>query len=790
MSTQFIRYELYETKRDFFIIGQSVSGQEFSVLQLRANSLLNFTVTEVASSLNEREIERFMTIQQEIAKSDNDEFKQKGPSAWGLLGLIRFTHCYYLCMVTRCSVVALLGGNKIYHIDETKLVPLVHSSKYETPDRRSTEARLASTFHSLDLANTFYFSPTYDLSNTLQTNLSGEKAYAASIFVWNSHLLTPLTSKRSLDEDLITTNDGGAAVMEPELRRKWFLEIIHGFIDQARISIFGNSVYITLIARRSHQFAGARFYKRGVNNQGYPANEVETEQIVSNQLSSLFGERYTSYIQHRGSICVSWSQMSNNMSPQPPIRIDAMDPYYEAAAKHFNRMFMRYGYPIRVLNLVKTREKRPREGLLSHEFENCIRYLNQFLPTNRKTINKDLKTRSFFEPSAIADKENQKPKPKHTSSSSSSSKSLHLHGGVIEYTQWDMSRAAKSQSSEVIDYLERYANKTLKSTSIFQPGKSVQSGVCRTNCIDCLDRTNAAQSVIAKHALGYQLFALGITDRPRVDYDTDIMDLLTEMYHDHGDTLALQYGGSNLVNTVETYRRINQWSSHSRDLIERIRRFYSNSFMDAQRQDAINVFLGNYQYQEGFNLWDLSTDYYLHNSSHRETLKHSYRLWYEPQFLLPRADQIHGLTSKCRQQPFTVTHSHDYSSPRSMGYTKLVSLNQLFMSRINSTDKYSNQLSPFEIHAKSSKRTSQRKHQPESTKQELGAIDQSKLQIDHLDLYYTKYLHSAGSLVDEEEVKRVFEASTEPESYNYEWPETVWDDGTSMNEIYQQYLKV
>ena len=116
MSTQFIRYELYETKHDFFIIGQSVGGLEYSVLQLHANSMLNFTVTEVASSLNEREIEQFMETQQEQAKLDNDEFKQKGPSAWGLLGLIRFTHCYYLCMVTRCSVVALLGGNKIYHI--------------------------------------------------------------------------------------------------------------------------------------------------------------------------------------------------------------------------------------------------------------------------------------------------------------------------------------------------------------------------------------------------------------------------------------------------------------------------------------------------------------------------------------------------------------------------------------------------------------------------------------------------------------------------------------------------
>ena len=32
-----------------------------------------------------------------------------------------------------------------------------------------------------------------------------------------------------------------------------------------------------------------------------------------------------------------------------------------------------------------------------------------------------------------------------------------------------------------------------------------QNGVVRTNCIDCLDRTNAAQFVIGKCALGYQV---------------------------------------------------------------------------------------------------------------------------------------------------------------------------------------------------------------------------------------------------------------------------------------------
>lgn len=43
--------------------------------------------------------------------------------------------------------------------------------------------------------------------------------------------------------------------------------------------------------------------------------------------------------------------------------------------------------------------------------------------------------------------------------------------------------------------------------------------------------------------------------------------------------LALQYTGSALVNRVETYRRMPHWNSHSRDIIENIRRFYANSLL-------------------------------------------------------------------------------------------------------------------------------------------------------------------------------------------------------------------
>ena len=44
------------------------------------------------------------------------------------------------------------------------------------------------------------------------------------------------------------------------------------------------------------------------------------------------------------------------------------------------------------------------------------------------------------------------------------------------------------------------------------------------------------------------------------------------------DMIALQYGGSALVNTMETYRKTSPWRSQSRDMIETVKRYYSNSF--------------------------------------------------------------------------------------------------------------------------------------------------------------------------------------------------------------------
>jgi hypothetical protein len=52
------------------------------------------------------------------------------------------------------------------------------------------------------------------------------------------------------------------------------------------------------------------------------------------------------------------------------------------AGEHFNQLLHRYGSPIIILNLVKKREKKKHESMLSEEFSTAVKYLNQFLPPN------------------------------------------------------------------------------------------------------------------------------------------------------------------------------------------------------------------------------------------------------------------------------------------------------------------------------------------------------------------------------------------------------------------------
>jgi len=57
---------------------------------------------------------------------------------------------------------------------------------------------------------------------------------------------------------------------------------------------------------------------------------------------------------------------------------------YKATRLHFENLVLRYGNPIVILNLIKTREKKPRESLLRAEFAKAIHYINKGLPDDKR----------------------------------------------------------------------------------------------------------------------------------------------------------------------------------------------------------------------------------------------------------------------------------------------------------------------------------------------------------------------------------------------------------------------
>ncbi|XP_047260338.1 phosphatidylinositol-3-phosphatase SAC1-like [Capsicum annuum] len=99
-----------------------------------------------------------------------------------------------------------------------------------------------------------------------------------------------------------------------------------------------------------------RYLKRGVNDHGRVANDVETEQIVLDEEAGSCKGKMSSVVQMRGSIPLFWSQEASRFSPKPDIILQRYDPTYEATRLHFEDLARRYGNPIIILNLIKLRK--------------------------------------------------------------------------------------------------------------------------------------------------------------------------------------------------------------------------------------------------------------------------------------------------------------------------------------------------------------------------------------------------------------------------------------------------
>ncbi|VDM42474.1 unnamed protein product [Toxocara canis] len=351
---------------------------------------------------------------------------------------------------------------------------------------------------------------------------------------------------------------------------------------------------LTLIGRRSSEYAGTRYLKRGANFRGHVANDVETEQIVWDMWSSpsfLYG-KFSAFVQRRGSVPLLWSQdpATRGVVGKPLISIDINEPHAQTAAAHFRELRKKYGFPIIVMNLVKRREKRRHEAVLHDQFLKAVKYLNQFVPGPERIAYLSFDVARCNQTGLVL-----------TRLEEIGLRSVIRHGWFQSfprlYCHIVRPNALLAEYEPQMDANGRFL---------------LQSGISRTNCVDCLDRTNVAQFGLGKVALGLQLYSMGFVDDPILLLSSEVCRIYEDLMDEHGDKMALQYAGSQLVHSIKTYKKTSAFQERSRDVIQTLSRYYSNTFGDYDKQNAINLFLGVFQPGSTPHLWELGTDYYLH----------------------------------------------------------------------------------------------------------------------------------------------------------------------------------
>lgn len=328
---------------------------------------------------------------------------------------------------------------------------------------------------------------------------------------------------------------------QPEVHR-FALPVIHGFITMHSCSVNGKYFDWILISRRSCFRAGVRYYVRGIDSEGHAANFVETEQIVH------YNGSKTSFVQTRGSIPVFWSQRPN-LKYKPTPQINTVANHMDGFQRHFDSQIIIYGKQV-IINLV-----------------------------NQKGSEKPLEQAFATMVSSLA-------------------------SGMIRYIAFDFHKECKNMRWDRLNLLLDQVAEIQDELSYFlvdSAGKVVtnQEGVFRSNCMDCLDRTNVIQSMLARRSLQAQLQRLGVLHvGQKLEEQNEFEKIYKNAWADNANACAKQYAGTGALKTDFTRTGKRTQLGLVMDGLNSLVRYYKNNFSDGFRQDSIDLFLGNYSVDE------------------------------------------------------------------------------------------------------------------------------------------------------------------------------------------------
>ncbi|CAI9753324.1 unnamed protein product [Fraxinus pennsylvanica] len=318
----------------------------------------------------------------------------------------------------------------------------------------------------------------------------------------------------------------------------YLLPVVQGSFQHFQAAIGKDILDVMLIARRCTRRTGTRMWRRGADSDGYVANFVETEQIV--QLNG----HTASFVQVRGSIPLLWDQIVD-LTYKPKFEIVRPEEAPRVVDRHFLDLRKKYGNVIAV-NLVN---KHGDEGRLCEKFGDAMQ---------------------------------------------------HIASDDVRYLHFDFHRICGHVHFEhlsiVYDQIEDFLIKN-RYLLLNEKGEKVegQLGVVRTNCIDCLDRTNVTQSMIGRKMLEFQLRRLGVFDAEEtISTHPNFDESFKILWANHGDEVSIQYSGTPALkgDFVRYGKRTIQGVLN--DGYNALMRYYLNNFRDGTKQDAIDLMQGHY----------------------------------------------------------------------------------------------------------------------------------------------------------------------------------------------------
>ena len=401
--------------------------------------------------------------------------------------------------------------------------------------------KFIETAKTLFNSRNFFFSYDYDITRRLgtQRNVEAEKAFFDVVdqeYFWNRHLIQPLIDTGADD---------------------YVLPLMQGFIGQRGFQLPPEpderpseappnqdpDFRLTIISRRSVRRPGLRYLRRGVDDTGSVANSVETEQIMSSH-NTATGEKVASFVQYRGSIPLFFSQSPYSLKPAPILH--QSDTENKAALEtHFRILGEKYG-PVQVALLVN---KYGVEAPIGQKYEKLVSQLYQ------------------------GEKQTGSPE--------------------VGFEWFDFHKECRGMKFENVSILMKKLAPKVEEIGYFvlsHGQERHQNGIIRTNCMDCLDRTNVVQAAFGATALEAQLGEQG----SRINLETSLdTQWFNSLWADNGDAISRQYASTAALKGDYTRTRKRNYRGALNDLGLSLTRYYNNIFGDFFTQAALDFILGN-----------------------------------------------------------------------------------------------------------------------------------------------------------------------------------------------------